>query len=74
MSASLVGSEMCIRDRPWSSNPQGPLACTRTGAGAGLGRLRRVRRHRCGRGSTGAWRASEAPGLFLGGFRVRWGG
>eukprot|EP00969_Alexandrium_andersonii_P189850 8388186-Alexandrium_andersonii.AAC.1 len=21
MSASLVGSEMCIRDRPWSSSP-----------------------------------------------------
>eukprot|EP00969_Alexandrium_andersonii_P292031 12907200-Alexandrium_andersonii.AAC.1 len=29
MSASLVGSEMCIRDRPWASSP--PLvACRRS--------------------------------------------
>eukprot|EP00969_Alexandrium_andersonii_P163698 7235466-Alexandrium_andersonii.AAC.1 len=26
MSASLVGSEMCIRDRPWRSAPQFKLA------------------------------------------------
>eukprot|EP00969_Alexandrium_andersonii_P215978 9539922-Alexandrium_andersonii.AAC.1 len=38
MSASLVGSEMCIRDSKVSRSPDGPADCTRDcGEAGGLG-------------------------------------
>eukprot|EP00969_Alexandrium_andersonii_P296167 13089322-Alexandrium_andersonii.AAC.1 len=35
MSASLVGSEMCIRDRPWPSPRAGPWLCGGRASGPG---------------------------------------
>eukprot|EP00969_Alexandrium_andersonii_P307009 13572197-Alexandrium_andersonii.AAC.1 len=46
MSASLVGSEMCIRDRSWSCGPQGD-------------RLSRAERARAGGGGGG--RPADGP-------------
>eukprot|EP00969_Alexandrium_andersonii_P257578 11388453-Alexandrium_andersonii.AAC.1 len=61
MSASLVGSEMCIRDRPWTGRRAG-RATTRNGWGQAGQRAGTGARHGHRAARQGPWAAREEAG------------